>query len=172
MASRIGDDPSEFRSRVQQRIAARLGAGESAGRNLERGVFNASVKSATSKGVVRKWDNPAFQLLYLDKLRSVYRNLAYEEVLEKVRAGEVRPHAIAFMTHQKLRPSKWEPFIAAKKERDACLYEPRIDANTDNFECRKCGSKRCSYYQLQTRSADEPMTTFVTCISCGNRWKC
>ena len=31
---------------------------------------------------------------------------------------------------------------------------------------------KCTYYQLQTRSADEPMTTFVTCINCGNRWKC
>ena len=31
---------------------------------------------------------------------------------------------------------------------------------------------QCSYYQLQTRSADEPMTTFVTCINCGARWKC
>jgi hypothetical protein len=25
---------------------------------------------------------------------------------------------------------------------------------------------------LQTRSADEPMTTFVTCIACGCRWRC
>lgn len=26
--------------------------------------------------------------------------------------------------------------------------------------------------QLQTRSADEPMTTFVTCVACNNKWKC
>ena len=25
--------------------------------------------------------------------------------------------------------------------------------------------------QVQTRSADEPMTTFVFCNECGNRWK-
>ncbi len=25
--------------------------------------------------------------------------------------------------------------------------------------------------QVQTRSADEPMTTFVLCNECGNRWK-
>ena len=52
------------------------------------------------------------------------------------------------------------------------MYNPQLDANTDNFTCYRCKSKRCSYYQLQTRSADEPMTTFVTCIDCGNRWKC
>lgn len=26
-------------------------------------------------------------------------------------------------------------------------------------------------FQVQTRSADEPMTTFVLCNECGNRWK-
>ena len=39
------------------------------------------------------------------------------------------------------------------------------------FTCGKCKSKRTTYYQLQTRSADEPMTTFVTCKDCSKRWK-
>ena len=42
---------------------------------------------------------------------------------------------------------------------------------TDLFKCGKCKSNDCSYFQLQTRSADEPMTTYVWCSSCGNRWK-
>ncbi|KAI6660357.1 Transcription elongation factor A protein 1 [Oopsacas minuta] len=42
---------------------------------------------------------------------------------------------------------------------------------TDLFKCGKCKSNECSYFQLQTRSADEPMTTYVWCCSCGNRWK-
>ena len=37
------------------------------------------------------------------------------------------------------------------------------------FSCGKCKSKECTYTQLQTRSADEPMTTFVYCMACGNR---
>jgi transcription elongation factor S-II len=39
------------------------------------------------------------------------------------------------------------------------------------FKCGKCKSKKTDYYQMQTRSADEPMTTYVTCMACGNRWK-
>ena len=39
------------------------------------------------------------------------------------------------------------------------------------FTCGKCKSKKTTYYQLQTRSADEPMTTFVTCKDCNKRWK-
>lgn len=39
------------------------------------------------------------------------------------------------------------------------------------FKCGKCKSMKTTYYQMQTRSADEPMTTFVTCTVCSNRWK-
>ncbi|EAN33789.1 transcription elongation factor S-II protein [Theileria parva strain Muguga] len=39
------------------------------------------------------------------------------------------------------------------------------------FKCNKCNSKVTTYYQLQTRSSDEPMTTFVTCLNCKNRWR-
>lgn len=44
-------------------------------------------------------------------------------------------------------------------------------ASTDMFRCGKCGERKCKYYQKQTRSADEPMTTFVTCVNCNNHWK-
>ena len=39
------------------------------------------------------------------------------------------------------------------------------------FVCRKCGQNKTTHYALQTRSADEPMTVFVTCITCNNRWR-
>lgn len=42
---------------------------------------------------------------------------------------------------------------------------------TDLLQCGKCRKKNCTYNQVQTRSADEPMTTFVLCNECGNRWK-
>ncbi len=40
------------------------------------------------------------------------------------------------------------------------------------FTCGRCKSKKTTYYQLQTRSADEPMTTFVSCLNCDKNWKC
>ncbi len=44
-------------------------------------------------------------------------------------------------------------------------------ATTTTFTCGKCKQNKTTYRQLQTRSSDEPMTTFVTCLNCGNRWK-
>jgi transcription elongation factor S-II len=39
------------------------------------------------------------------------------------------------------------------------------------FKCRRCQSYKTTYYQLQTRSADESLTTYVNCTNCGNKWK-
>jgi len=69
---------------------------------------------------------------------------------------------------------------ARKAENDAiraaALFEAEISAKknlatTDQFRCGKCRQHKCTYYQMQTRSADEPMTTFVQCVNCGNRWR-
>jgi DNA-directed RNA polymerase subunit M/transcription elongation factor TFIIS len=37
-------------------------------------------------------------------------------------------------------------------------------------ECMKCHSKKTWSVQKQTRSSDEPMTTFTHCVECGHRW--
>ena len=76
------------------------------------------------------------------------------------------------MTHQEMNPEKWDKLIQLKIKRDKTKYDTQVEAMTDTFKCRKCKSTKCSYYGLQTRSSDEPMTIFVTCLDCSNRWKC
>lgn len=51
---------------------------------------------------------------------------------------------------------------------DMQVAKPLVESGM--FECSKCKQRKCSYYQMQTRSADEPMTTYVQCV-CGHRWK-
>ena len=59
--------------------------------------------------------------------------------------------------------------------KEVCINNAQIGTGggtkTDLFKCGKCKGNDCSYFQLQTRSADEPMTTYVWCSGCGNRWK-
>lgn len=52
-----------------------------------------------------------------------------------------------------------------------CVRGQTTQASTDQFQCSKCKQRKTTYYQMQTRSADEPMTTFVSCVVCGNKWK-
>jgi transcription elongation factor S-II len=141
--------------------------------NLEKGLHNWALKEATTRKVVKKWDNPYFVRIYLDHLKSIYLNIkSNKELIQQVKNGQLKPHLIAFMTHQELKPTKWDALIEAKMKRDKNKFEVNIEAATDTFKCKKCRSTKCTYYQMQTRSADEPMTTFVTCIDCGQRWKC
>lgn len=42
---------------------------------------------------------------------------------------------------------------------------------TDEYRCGRCGSRETTYYQQQTRGADEPMTVFIKCMKCSNRWR-
>ena len=90
---------------------------------------------------------------------------------EKLMNKEIKAHELAFMSHEEMRPDIWNNLIELKKIKDENKFSPKLEASTDDFTCSKCKSKKCTHYQLQTRSADEPMTTFVTCINCGNRWR-
>ena len=170
-------NPEEFRERICFQLQKKIHdltsfpTESNFAMNLEKGIYNFAIKESTNRKVVKKWDNPFFVQIYVDHLRSIFLNLR-TELLEKAFKGEIQPHIIASMSHQELFPEKWENMIQEKIKRDSSKYETVVEASTDTFTCRKCRSKKCTYYALQTRSADEPMTIFVTCIDCGNRFKC
>lgn len=164
-------DPKTFRDGVVKEFSKFLPQKHYAA-NLEKGVFNWCIHEADNKNVVKKWENVYFVQIYIDRFRMIWMNLQDEALLAKVVSKEIKPHELGQMSHQDIAPDRWEKLIQDKKEKDENRYAPKLDGNTDMFTCRKCKSNKCSYYQLQTRSADEPMTTFVTCVNCGNRWKC
>lgn len=159
-----------FRSNIRTKLVPMIGD-DNLCTNLEKGVFNYAIKEANSKKIIKKWENPYFVQLYLDRLRSLYLNLKNEELLSQLKNKEITPQTFAFMTHQEMNPEHWRVLIDKKIKLDANKYTTNIKASTDMFTCKKCKSKRCTYYELQTRSADEPATIFVTCLDCGKNWK-
>jgi transcription elongation factor S-II len=167
----IIDNPKKFRDNVKKKLSMILN-NDSYGNNLERGIYNKTIQDANEKHIIKKWTNMYFVLLYINIFKMIYINLKHKNVLSLIINKKIKPHELAFMTHQEILPEKWNSLINDLKIKNQNKYTPKIEASTDNFTCYKCKSKECSYYQLQTRSADEPMTTFVTCISCGTRWKC
>lgn len=169
MSSRKIENSELFRSNIRAKINEKLN-NEKHSSNLEKGIFNYALKEADQRKIVKKWDNKHFVQIYLDRLRSIYTNLN-DSIIEQISNGTVKAHVIAFMTHQELNPEKWTKLIEAKSKRDANKFENQFQAATDTFTCRKCKGNECTYYLMQCKSADEPMTCFVQC-RCGNRWKC
>tara|TARA_B100001123_G_C14862481_1_gene848591 strand:+ start:224 stop:736 length:513 start_codon:yes stop_codon:yes gene_type:complete len=144
---------------------------------IEKSIHLYCLKQATKLGIMKSWSNVHFKKLYLHKVMSIYLNLKPDSyigntrLLKRLKEGEFKPEDLALMTPQHMFPEQWKDLIDEKSKIDKMLYETRTETATDIYKCGRCKKRMCTYYQLQTRSADEPMTTFVTCLNCGKRWK-
>jgi DNA-directed RNA polymerase subunit M/transcription elongation factor TFIIS len=164
------ENPDTFRANIRKKINEKF-KNENASINLEKGIFNYTLKEADQRKIIKKWDNPFFIQIYLNHLKSILTNLN-EKYIEEVNNGSIKPHTIAFMSHQELNYERWAKLIEIKSKRDKNKFEVNMAAATDTFTCRKCKGNQTTYYLMQTKSSDEPMTCFVQCSLCNNRWKC
>ena len=169
MSLRIIEKSDNFRANIRKHLDKKLN-NENASLNLEKGIYNYALKEADNRKIVKKWDNKFFVQIYLNHLKSILTNLNAKWI-EEINNGSIQSHKLAFMTHQELNHEIWAEMIEIKSKRDANKFENNMAAATDTFTCRKCKGKNCTYYAQQVRSADEPMTIFVTCLDCGTRWK-
>ena len=146
-------------------------------KDLEIGIYNFSIDYATKKNIPLTWECNIFREIYATKAKSIYTNLTVNynnknnRLIKRLKDKEFTPHELASFRPENLYPEVWKDIIDRELMRTKAAYEPRATAMTDRYTCGKCKKNRCSYYELQTRSADEPMTTFVTCLNCNHRWK-
>ncbi|KAI2649879.1 Transcription elongation factor A protein 2 [Labeo rohita] len=113
---------------------------------------------------------------YKTRLRSRISNLKDQknpDLRRNVLCGNISPDRIASMTAEEMASAELKEIRKALTKES--IREHQLSkvggTETDMFVCGKCKGKNCTYTQVQTRSADEPMTTFVLCNECGNRWK-
>ncbi|XP_052435097.1 transcription elongation factor A protein 3 isoform X1 [Carassius gibelio] len=118
----------------------------------------------------------ATDMKYKNRVRSRISNLKDPKnpnLRKNVLAGAIDLSRIAIMTAEEMASDE------LKQLRNVLTQEAIREhqmaktggTTTDLLQCGKCKKKNCTYNQVQTRSADEPMTTFVLCNECGNRWK-
>ena len=146
-------------------------------RRTEQQLYNSTIRVAKERIIRRTWNSPLFKHLYVSKVRSFYSNIASNSYVsnpdfrQRITSGDIKVEQIPNLSVYDICPSIWADLLDKKSKRDKLKYEMKPKAMTDQFKCRKCGSRSCSYYEVQTRSADEPMTQFISCLDCGNRWK-
>lgn len=134
----------------------------------ERAGFNYALQRCQTAGVARAWGNPCFAECYKGVSLGLLRNA--DRLVEAYDAGVQTPETAVYAKPHEIRPDLWADVLTRKRERDLA-YGVKPKANTNMYQCRRCKSRECSYYELQTRSGDEPTTVFVTCLTCGNRWR-
>ncbi|XP_073780883.1 transcription elongation factor A protein 3 isoform X31 [Danio rerio] len=121
-------------------------------------------------------ETKATDMKYKNRVRSRISNLKDPKnpnLRKNVLAGAIELSRIASMTAEEMASDE------LKQLRNVLTQEAIREhqmaktggTTTDLLQCGKCKKKNCTYNQVQTRSADEPMTTFVLCNECGNRWK-
>tara|TARA_Y100000389_G_scaffold201575_2_gene244617 strand:+ start:5389 stop:5919 length:531 start_codon:yes stop_codon:yes gene_type:complete len=146
-------------------------------RKIEKSIYNYVITLSKDKNIQRRWSNSIFKKLYHSKIISIYTNLKSDSYiknsnfLERVKNKEIKANDIGTLSVYDIFPDNWKELLNVKSKRDKIKYELKPEAMTNLFKCRKCGSRETSYYEVQTRSADEPMTQFITCLKCENRWK-
>ncbi|XP_036170439.1 LOW QUALITY PROTEIN: transcription elongation factor A protein 1-like [Myotis myotis] len=113
---------------------------------------------------------------YKNRVRSRILNLKDAKnpnLRENVLCGNISPDLLARMTAEEMASDELKEMrknLTAEAIREHQMAKTG-GTQTALFTRGKCKKKNCTYTQLQTRSADEPMTTFVVRNECGNRWK-
>jgi len=114
--------------------------------------------------------------IYKNRVRSRVHNLKDPKnvmLRSNVLCGNIAPATLAKMTADEMASDdlKAERERLEKENMDDAQLAMAEGTKTDLLQCGACKKRNCTYNQMQTRSADEPMTTFVLCNECGHRWK-
>lgn len=161
--------------------------------NIEKSIHNYSFRRCKAANITPSWENIKFVCYYKSIALGILNTFKREKRLcttLTVKDGRVCLKIDPFIVKayrdgnlhkdiMKNPPDILDPFgpYATTKlkllNRELAIEKNKMMADDyeGQFKCGKCGSKKTDYYQLQTRSADEPMTTYVTCHGCGSRWK-
>ena len=173
------EEYNEYRVKAQNKIKEFIDIDDEHIEDLEIGIYNWCIDYSNINNIFPGWKNDVFLKMYNNKLISVLSNLdpnSYLQnthLLKRLKDGEFKPHDIPFMEPYELNPDKWISILKKKRQKEQSLLNSNMEAKTDLFKCGKCKQRKCSYYEMQIRSADESATIFITCLNpaCKNKWR-
>jgi transcription elongation factor S-II len=172
------DSPSPVRTKmlgvIRGRFEGSLSEDDTAA--LETSIFHASLRIAEAEDIRKNWSYPAFCDIYsavtrrvvgnLDPTSYVKNNSLWTRLVNK----EVTLGELTSKNYYELFPENWKTLVDDQAKRERIQLEGDFSRATDKWLCNGCKMRKCTYYELQTRSADEPMTIFIQCLNCGKRW--
>lgn len=151
------------------------------GEFVEKGIFNHTVSVCKDACENRSWENEFFKRTYNHKVRSIFFNLNNPHnpgLRERLENKEIKYSQLASLSYRELHPEIYRDIDIKKEDKETAIrlnnarFKAMLGEDVGMFRCGKCKSWKTTYYSLQTRGADEPMTNFISCLKCQNRWKC
>ena len=134
---------------------------------LEKGIFEFSLIHTFMNNIQQKF----VISVYIDKFDEIKNNINGNEKInnqtlkQAILNEEIRSELVSFLSPQQLHPKRWIELMSIKKYRED---KENNTATTDLYKCRKCGERKSKVSQMQIRCADEPTSTFITCVVCYN----
>lgn len=129
---------------------------ENSARCLETAIYNYAIDYCEANNIEPSWENLMFKHVY------VLKYIHIKNIIK--RNDDIRNKCADIIYCKKMPTLRFEEMTT-----DDEVFDDVIENGM--FKCRYCGSRKTTYYSLQTRSADEPMTNFITCTSCNKRWR-
>ena len=116
---------------------------------------------------------------YVNRVLEIIHNIKDKknaEFRENIINGVIKPEDLCTMNAIDMLSKKRQKEIEEEKikqvdEVRADWQEKHGQVTEGVYKCRVCGGKKTIQHEQQTRSADEPMTLFITCLNCKNTWK-
>ncbi|CAI7591560.1 unnamed protein product [Penicillium pancosmium] len=133
-------------------------------------------KAISVEGAAYDALGPDTKEAYRTKMRSLFQNLKNKNnvsLRKRVLEGDIKPDYFIRMTSDELRSDaqrEADEKIKKMNMNNAMVAQGEKSIST-SLQCGKCGQRKVTYTEAQTRAADEPMTLFCTCLNCGKSWK-
>ena len=164
---------ARLRSFVSGKLEGIFNGDSTLSKNVEIAIYNWTIREC--KNIQSETDMKIFRKMYKFRFFEIKRALIEGQLKERLQSKNIKLKELIVMKSEQLMPDG--PHARAilqhhLREIEIENKKAMMDEEYEGiFKCMRCKGNKTTYYQLQTRSADEPMTTYVTCTSCDNRWK-
>lgn len=136
--------------------------------NIEKSIYNATVERSNEKRLTLSEFN-LFIELYKIRTLSVKSNLG--RIIPLLQSKQCKFSEVGYIDMTDVAPEMWSAIRTKLDKQYQSQFNAVIEASCELYTCFKCRNNKTVVYEVQTRSGDEPMTQFITCITCGNRWR-
>jgi len=172
-APTVREEKDTVRSKIQTRLGSQIASRAKTAPKEEIDELAYEIETALYNRFPKGSQKEEYKAKFLELSASI-RHSKNQWLVDDLVNGNIPPKQFVEMTEEELQsPEERERRLAIHKQmmQDTMAAQPQ-GTKTDMFFCGKCKkSEVVIERQLQTRSADEPMTLYLRCGHCGARWK-